>query len=160
VSTGDLSLTREDVSLASVVHRVVADADAEIRRRASPVEVRADDSAVGCWDRYRLEQVIENLLSNALKFGAGAPIEIRVWSEGERAMVSVCDRGIGIPRELHERIFEPFERGRVSSRHYGGLGLGLHITRSIVHALGGSVRVESEPGRGATFTVCLPKGAQ
>ncbi len=159
LSAGSLELTREEVSLANVVHRVVANADAEIRHGGSAVDVLTDDAAVGSWDPYRLQQVIENLLSNALKFGAGAPIEIRVRSEDSRAILSVSDHGIGIPGELHERIFQPFERGRISSRHYGGLGLGLHISRAIIEGLGGDIRVESAPGEGATFTVSLPKEA-
>ncbi len=153
-----LSLSREEVSLATVVHRVVADAEAEIRESPSSVDVRTDDPAVGSWDRFRVEHVVQNLLSNALKFGSGRPITIRVWSEGERAHLSITDRGIGIPPELQEQIFEPFERGRASTRHYGGLGLGLHITRMIVRALGGDVYAESEPGKGSTFVVDLPRG--
>lgn len=96
-----------------------------------------------------------NLLSNAVKFGAGKPIEISIEQAQGRARLEVKDHGIGIAPERRERIFERFERA-VSARHYGGLGLGLDICRRIVEAHGGSIRVESELGHGAKFTVELP----
>jgi signal transduction histidine kinase len=113
---------------------------------------------VGAWDRLRLEQVVTNLLTNALKYGAGRPVHVRVWAEAGVARLAVRDEGIGIAPEHRARIFGKFERA-VSERHYGGLGLGLHITQQIVRALGGSILLESEPGRGSTFTVELPPGA-
>jgi signal transduction histidine kinase len=110
---------------------------------------------VGQWDRLRLEQVVTNLLTNALKYGAGRPVRLALEAEGGSARLCVQDEGIGIAPEAQGRIFEKFERA-VSDRHYGGLGLGLYITREIVHALGGSVSVESAPGQGARFRVTLP----
>jgi signal transduction histidine kinase len=117
--------------------------------------VDATTSVVGDWDRARLEQVVTNLLSNAIKYAAGAPVDVRVWKEGDGARLSVRDRGIGIAPSETSRIFEPFERA-VSSRHYGGLGLGLYIVRRIVESHSGRVVVDSRPGEGATFTVELP----
>ncbi|HYO71776.1 MAG TPA: HAMP domain-containing sensor histidine kinase, partial [Archangium sp.] len=98
------------------------------------------------------------LVANALKYGAGAPVEVSVRSSGAMALLEVKDEGIGIAPEDAERIFGKFERA-VSGRHYGGLGLGLYITRQIVQALGGTIGVESEPGRGATFRVVLPRSS-
>ena len=109
----------------------------------------------GEWDPRRLEQIVGNLLSNAIKYGSGRPIEVDVRASDEIARVSVADRGIGIEKPLLQRIFGRFERA-VSDRHYGGLGLGLYITRQIVEALGGTVNVTSTLGAGATFTVQLP----
>jgi signal transduction histidine kinase len=100
--------------------------------------------------------VVTNLLSNAIKFGLGKPIEITIEAHQERATLVVEDHGTGIEPELGERIFEPFERG-VSVRHYGGLGLGLHIVKKVLDALGGSVKVKSATGMGSTFTVDLPR---
>ena len=102
-----------------------------------------------------MAQLISNLLSNACKYGAGKPIEVSVEPLAERARLTVSDHGIGIPTADLERIFQPFERA-VSFRHYGGLGLGLYITRQVVEAHGGSIQVQSELGRGSTFVVELP----
>ena len=96
----------------------------------------------GAWDRLRLDQVITNLLSNAIKFGSGQPIELGLASAGEHARLWIRDHGIGIAPELQRYIFERFERA-VPARSYGGLGLGLYISRTIVEALGGTIRVEA-----------------
>jgi signal transduction histidine kinase len=96
-----------------------------------------------------------NLISNAITHGGGKPIEVRVEAHGGKAVLQVRDHGVGIAPELQERIFEKFERG-TSSRHYGGLGLGLYICREIAEAHGGTISVESRVGEGSTFTVELP----
>ena len=108
-------------------------------------------------DRAKLKQIVTNLLSNALKFGMGRPIELTARARDGHAQLAVKDQGMGISHENLERIFKPFERG-VSVRHYGGLGLGLHIVKTLAEGLGGSVSVESEPGVGSTFTIQLPRG--
>jgi signal transduction histidine kinase len=99
--------------------------------------------------------VIANLLSNACKYGAGKPIRVEVGLDGKLARLSVRDHGIGIAPADRERIFERFERA-ASARHYGGLGLGLYITRQVVEAHGGTIRVASHAGAGSTFSVELP----
>src|SRR5439155_15213342 len=104
-------------------------------------------------------QVLSNLLSNALKYGPGRPIDVSVQAEGEKVTFSVVDRGMGIMEEDQRRIFRRFERA-VSSRHYGGLGLGLYISRQIVEAHGGTIDVSSHVGEGSVFTVSLPRVAR
>ena len=121
-----------------------------------PDPTRAPEGLIGFWDRLRLEQVLSNLLTNALKFGAGAPIEVVVSTRGETARMTVTDNGIGIHDEDRRRIFERFERA-VSGETYPGMGLGLWITREIVEAHGGKIAVESRPGAGARFEVTLPR---
>ena len=109
-------------------------------------------------DPLRMRQVIDNLLSNAIKYSPDTTdIEIRVSMDRGMVRTEVTDHGIGIPRDEIPQLFERFHRARnVSSRYYGGLGLGLYIARAIVEAHGGSLTVVSEEGKGSTFTVALP----
>lgn len=150
-----LVLHREPVDLAAVVRDVAERFSEEASRVGSELSVFASGPVIGDWDRSRLEQLVTNLLTNALKFGEGKPIDVEVSGGQASAVLTVRDRGIGIPAERLPRIFERFERA-VTARQYGGLGLGLFIVRSIVEAMGGTVRVESEPGAGSTFVVELP----
>ncbi|WP_375769037.1 MEDS domain-containing protein [Archangium gephyra] len=156
LTQGRLALTCEELDLVEVVREVVERFAQQAAKAGSAVEVVAEGRVVGRWDRLRLEQVMTNLLSNALKYGAGKPVHVAVRGEPERAVLVVRDEGIGIEPEHLERIFGKFERA-VSGRHYGGLGLGLYITRQIVQALEGTIEVESELGHGSTFRVVLPR---
>ncbi|WP_342377554.1 GAF domain-containing protein [Myxococcus stipitatus] len=155
ISAGRLSLNREDVDLAALTRELVSRMSEELVRAGSEVRLLADAEVVGHWDRLRLEQVLVNLLSNAAKYGAGRPVTVQVEPRSVGAALLVRDEGIGVAPEDQERIFERFERTE-SAQHFKGLGLGLWITKRIVEAHGGSIRVESEPGRGSTFTVELP----
>jgi PAS domain S-box-containing protein len=155
ITAGRLQLDLEEVDLSSVARDVVTRLAEQTARAQSPVEVFIDAPVLGRWDRMRLEQVITNLITNAMKFGAGKPIEITVDREGAQARIAVADHGIGIAAEDVERIFQRYEQA-ISSRIYGGLGLGLYIVRQIVDAHGGAIRVESQPGAGSTFIVELP----
>ena len=112
----------------------------------------------GEWDRLRIEQVITNLLANAVKFGAGEPVRVALTCSPALATISVRDEGIGIARADHERIFELFHR-TPTERPFGGLGLGLWIARQIVGAMGGSIEVKSALSQGAEFLVTLPQAS-
>jgi PAS domain S-box-containing protein len=158
ITAGRLDLHWEDVDLAEVTRDVAQQMRADLGAAGCPLTLEVALPVVGRWDRARLEQVVANLLSNALKYGAGKPIWVAVAPRGDTAILTVRDHGIGIARDVQTHIFDRFERG-VSSRHYGGLGLGLYIVRRILDGLGGSVWVESELGAGATFTVELPRRA-
>ncbi|MRG91854.1 AAA family ATPase [Polyangium spumosum] len=155
IQAGRLELNRTPIDLRELVGEVVAHLDNQIARSGSTLAVRAEQPVIGRWDPHRLEQVVTNLLTNAIKFGERAPIEITVTAEDRVARLAVTDHGIGIPAEVQAQLFERFRRG-VSSQHYGGLGLGLYITRTIVEAHGGRIRLSSEVGRGSTFCVELP----
>lgn len=155
IRAGKLQLQIELVDLAEVVRDGAVRFAAVAADVHSPIELDLPLSCTGRWDRLRLEQVITNLLSNALKYGAGTPVEVKLAREGERVVLAVKDHGIGMDEALLARIFGRFERGP-SNRNYGGLGLGLYITKQIVVALDGTISVQSAPGRGAIFTVDLP----
>jgi signal transduction histidine kinase len=157
ISAGRLRLELEEVDLSSVAAELLSRFAPSAEKLGCELELHAPEPVFGRWDRLRVEQVVTNLLSNALKYGAGRPVVVRVEEDGERARLTVKDHGIGIAEEDLGRIFERFERA-VSDRHYGGLGLGLYITRQIVEAFGGTVRVSSSPGEGSTFTLELPRG--
>jgi PAS domain S-box-containing protein len=155
ISGGRLKLRLEEVELTGLVREVVSRFEPEAERVGGRIQVRVGEPFSGHWDRLRLEQVVTNLLSNALKYGPGKPIRVEVGAQDGQARLTVRDEGIGVEPRLRARIFEKFERA-VSDRHYGGLGLGLYITRQIVEALGGSIEVQSVLQQGATFTVLLP----
>jgi signal transduction histidine kinase len=155
IGAGKLELDWEDVDLSELVREVVSRFEPQAAKAGCLVTVSASRPVIGRWDRLRLDQVVTNLLSNALKYGAGKPIELSVSEQAGHALLLVRDHGIGIEPGNLSRIFERFERA-VSERHYGGLGLGLYITRQIVEALGGTVQAQSTPGEGSTFIVSLP----
>ena len=111
------------------------------------------------WDKMRIEQVISNLLSNAIRYGERRPVTVRVSVIDAHARIDVCDKGLGIAPEDQERIFERFERIRKSDSEIQGLGLGLFITKRIVLSHGGRIWVESEVGKGSCFCVELPLGS-
>lgn len=155
IQAGRLELLLREVDLRAVVRDAAAQLADQLALAGVALVVRAEAPVVGRWDGDRLEQVVINLLTNALKFGGGRPIEVAIASDGRTARLSVTDRGIGIDREMQSQLFERFRRG-VSARNYGGLGLGLYVARTFVVAHGGRLYVESKPGEGATFTVELP----
>ena len=155
IHAGRLHLALESVDLEEVVREVLDRFESQAAQQHVSVDVHAEGAVAGRWDRARLDQVVTNLLSNALKFGADRPIQIDISTSDHGAKLTVTDHGIGIAPERLATIFDRFERG-VSARKYGGLGLGLYITRQIVTALGGTIRAESEPNERTTFAVELP----
>jgi PAS domain S-box-containing protein len=156
LTSGTLHLDPEEMDLTAMARDVVDRLEESARRAGSPLCLKASGEVVGFWDRLRLDQVLSNLVSNALKFGAGEPVDVEVESNGESALLVVRDRGIGIDDADQRRIFERFQRAETRNR-YPGMGLGLWICREIVEAHGGRIGVESRPGAGSRFFVSLPK---
>jgi len=151
LDAGSFELRTSDVDLAVIAMR-------EARRiSAEPDRVRLDvpEGVPVHADRGRLEMVVACLLDNALKFGGTDPVEVRVRREGEGALLEVADHGPGLGEAEWETVFRPFGK-RVSSRHYGGFGLSLWLSRSILERHGGSIVAVPNPGGGALFQVRLP----
>jgi PAS domain S-box-containing protein len=156
ITSGRVVLERERLDLGGVVRDTAERFRPEARRVGTELIVHAVDEMTGRWDRLRVEQILSNLISNAIKYGRGGAIEIDAEASDEIVRVSVKDHGIGIEEEALGRIFERFERA-VSSRHFGGLGLGLFVARQFAEAHGGSIVAHSRPGKGSTFTLVLPR---
>jgi PAS domain S-box-containing protein len=154
IVSGRLQLELEDFDASDAV-REVADRFAEEAMRAGCALELTTAPAPGKWDRVRLEQVVTNLISNAIKYAPGRPIKVSVEGGPPCTRLVVEDHGMGIAQEDLMRIFGRFERA-APARHYGGLGMGLFIARQIVQAHGGSIEAASAPGEGARFTVELP----
>jgi signal transduction histidine kinase len=155
LSSGKVRLEPHHMDLVALVREALERLGADFARAGCEVRVDSEAEVRGWWDPMRLDQVVVNLLSNAVKYGQGKPIHIQVRQRGESAVLVVKDEGIGISAEAQGRLFRKFERA-VLAQHYGGLGLGLYISRTLVEAMGGTIQVESQPGEGATFTVTLP----
>lgn len=155
INNGKLLLEKEELYLSSLVQDVCDRFGNELARSRSILHLNLEPAIVGVWDKLRLEQVTTNLLTNAIKYGEGKPIEVSTTLEGGSAVLRIRDHGIGIAREDQSRIFQLYERA-VSPSHFGGLGLGLYIVRQIVEAHGGEVGLESAPGEGSTFWVRIP----
>ncbi|WP_257457397.1 sensor histidine kinase [Archangium lipolyticum] len=155
LSVGPLALEREELDLTALAREVAERFADQAAAAGSLVRLHAQGPVRGQWDRERLDRVATNLLSNALKFGQGHPIEVEVLADGPHARLAVRDHGVGIPHEAQERLFGRFER--LGDTGQPGAGLGLYIVRQLVEAHGGTIHVSSRPGQGSTFTVELPQ---
>ncbi|QNM94785.1 hybrid sensor histidine kinase/response regulator [Chitinimonas koreensis] len=155
IRAGKLYLSPSRFDLGEMVREIVEQFADQFAASGCEVRLEADEALLGKWDRFRLEQVLINLLTNAMRYAQGKPVHVSVRRRGSRAGFSVADAGPGIDAADQERIFQQFERA-VPALQGAGLGLGLYIARKIVEGHGGTIRVQSRPGAGATFTVELP----
>jgi signal transduction histidine kinase len=156
ITSGQLRPEQQHVDLSAVVREVMDGFASEVARAKCDVAVSIADDVSGWWDPTGIEQVVYNVVSNAIKYGAGKPIAVSLTADGAIATLRVEDRGIGIADADRDRIFRPFERA-VTQRTHSGFGLGLWITQQIVAAHGGRITVESRDGGGTVFTVNLPQ---
>lgn len=159
LSAGRLELRPEPgVDLVAVVREVLVRFGDKLA--GIEVDVRAQGDLVGTWDASRLDQVVTNLVSNAIKYGNARPIRIEMRGEDEHVVLVVRDEGLGLSEEDQRGLFSRFHRAPSNERRYSGFGLGLWIVKLFVEAHGGDVAVESAPGQGASFRVRLPREAR
>lgn len=151
-----LRLNLAVVDLGELIRKVVDSFAEETASAGCQVALEVRGAVTGRWDRVRLEQVVSNVVENAIKYGPGKPVEIAVEGDEDHVWMTVRDHGVGIHPTQLDRIFERFHRV-VSSPYHSGLRLGLSITRQIVEAHHGLVRADSTPGAGACFTIHLPR---
>ena len=156
VMSGRLEVRRETADVTSIVRLVVDRFCAARDEQAAPITLDAPGPILATCDPSRLDMVVTNLVTNAVKYGERKPIEVRLADGGDVVRISVTDHGIGIAPEDHARIFERFERA-VAVSNYGGFGVGLWLASRIVEAHGGRMSVASALGHGATFTVEIPR---
>jgi PAS domain S-box-containing protein len=157
ISAGRLTLSRRELDLGDVLKNHLEGLREAAERAGCSLAVTTVAGIRGCWDQVRLEQVVTNVFENATKYGAGTPLSVSLELDlpSAEAVIEVADRGPGIPEGDLVRIFERFERA-VPSRHFGGLGLGLYVSRRIVEAHGGSITASNRSGGGSCFTIRLP----
>jgi PAS domain S-box-containing protein len=155
IRTGRLSIQPEVLNLGELIQEVLDRMALNFDEAGCEINLQIKGHIEGVWDRARLEQVIINILTNALRYGPGKPIELRAQYDENRVLIHIQDSGIGIAGENLERIFGQFERA-ISENEVSGFGLGLFISRQIVEAHGGRIWVESHLGHGSTFVIELP----
>jgi PAS domain S-box-containing protein len=155
IATGQLALKAERFDLSLVLTQLVDGLQSSAARAGCVLTIDAQAALFGTWDRLRVEQIVMNLIFNAFKYAAPGAVAIAVTPDDGAALIEVRDHGPGIPAEALARIFTRFERA-APLKHYGGLGLGLYVSRQIVEAHGGSIAARNPSDGGAVFTVRLP----
>ena len=159
IRSNRLLIDREKLDFAAVTEEATARLKMQAEEAGCTITLKIKDKSVlGEFDRVRVEQVLTNLLTNAIKYGKGSPILVGLEANEDTITLTVTDHGIGISTEDQKRIFGRFERA-VTPKDFSGLGLGLYITQQIVHAHGGQIHLESELHQGSTFTIRLPRYA-
>ena len=161
IEAGAMKLTIEEIDVAAVIERSVARCRSLIGVKPLQLLTDVEGPLVARGDFVKLQQVITNLVANAIKFTERGRVEVRAQRRADRIEIEVEDTGIGVSPDAFERIWQPFvQADRNADRRHGGTGLGLAIVRGLVEKMGGAVSVESELGRGSCFTVRLAAAAK
>ncbi len=156
IRTGQMRLNREDTDLTQITRHVMQNFSELLKREKYKINIEAKAPIIGRWDKIRIEQAITNLFSNAIKYGDGKPIDIKILNSGRVGKFIIQDRGVGIPSQDQKAIFDLFQRATRSSDGGHGLGVGLYVTSQIVRLHGGTIKVSSVPMKGSKFTIELP----
>jgi two-component system OmpR family sensor kinase len=155
IEAGNLRLEPTATDLSSLVRSIAQKHEVLASRHGSSLQLEVEGGIAGLLDAIAVEQVIDNLLSNALKFGVGKPVTVRLRSDGRAAQLEVQDCGVGMPADQQERVFGCFEQ-ILTERRGGGFGVGLWVANRLVGAMGGRITISSCIGEGSTFAVALP----
>jgi signal transduction histidine kinase len=156
INSRRIEVSRQPADLVEVLRSTMERLADGAARTGSSLRLEGDAPLRGDFDASRVDQIATNLLSNAIRYGGGKPIVVRVFGDDGRACFSVEDHGVGIAPEDRSRIFEQYERAAPAT-NYPGLGLGLWISRRLAQAMGGTITLRSELGVGSVFTVDLPR---
>jgi signal transduction histidine kinase len=151
VESGKFEIEKDFLNLSKLLEEIIS----QHYSHDKSINYKSAKAVWGHWDSFKIEQVVHNLLNNAIKYGEGKPITVSVKEVRGEACIMVKDQGSGIDSNYHKKIFEKFERG-TASKNYGGIGLGLYLSKQIVEAHHGRIQLISKNGRGSEFTVCLP----
>jgi two-component system, OmpR family, sensor kinase len=154
ITSGNLRLQIAETDISGLIRQVTANLMPMAERAGCQIRLNVEDGIVAQCDRMAMEQILENLLSNAVRYGSGNPIEVALRRDGRMTQLSVGDQGIGISEEDQARLFERFHNLRTSPT--GGFGVGLWVTCQITRTMEGEITVSSSPGKGSVFTVRLP----
>ena len=160
INSGKFRLTPAPFDLTDLLRGVVGTYAEAARYAGSPIGITAPESLPGCWDRLAMEQIIDNLVSNAIKYGARRPVEVCAEASGNTVTLRVRDHGPGISTEDRARIFGRFERAVGTSERHSGFGVGLWVVGQLVAVMQGTVTVGDADGGGSVFNVTLPRDAK
>ena len=160
ITSGKLQLEPEAFDLAALLREVAGDLADAARRAGSLVTVTGPDTLPVTWDHLAAEQIVDNLVANAIKHGGSSPVELHAEVREGEVSIKVRDHGGGIPEAARARVFERFERAVGSGERRSGYGIGLWVVRQLAEAMGGAVTIGDAPGGGALFTVTLPQHAR
>lgn len=155
ITRGKLDLQYKEGNLNEIVKSTIDRFEDHLELAGCSLKLETTGEINGLWDQIRLEQALSNLLTNAIKYGEGSPIEVDIQKEGHTAKISVKDNGIGIDSKKQKAIFDRFQRATEDEK-FQGLGVGLFIVKQIIDAHGGKVSVKSKLGKGSTFIIELP----
>ncbi len=155
IRSGKLSIRPAETELSGLLQRIISDLAQRTEVAGASMHLHAPEPVTGWWDEFRVEQIIINLLTNALRYGGSKPVKVTLALREEMAEIEVRDQGVGIAPEDQMRIFNPFERAGTKDVREG-LGLGLYIARQLAESHGGSLDVQSTPNQGAAFRLTLP----
>jgi signal transduction histidine kinase len=157
IASGGRQLSPEPFDLVALLTEIVTDHAAAAHHAGTTITVRVPASLPGTWDRLAVEQIADNLVSNAIKYGAATPVELDAASRGEHVVIRVRDYGGGISAADRERVFGRFAQAVGQGKRRNGFGVGLWLVRQLAEAMGGAVDIESASGGGALFIVVLPR---